>query len=33
VPDAPTHESLKTAAERAHALESLSAPVAEGVER
>ncbi len=33
VPDAPTHESLKTAAERAHALESLSAPVAEGIER
>ncbi|TWD80879.1 putative FMN-dependent luciferase-like monooxygenase [Kribbella amoyensis] len=26
VPDAPTHASLKTAAERAHALESLSTP-------
>lgn len=35
VPDAPTHESLKTAAERAHAMESLSAPesVTEGAER
>jgi putative FMN-dependent luciferase-like monooxygenase len=35
VPEAPTHESLKTAAERAHSLESLAAPesVTEGVER
>jgi putative FMN-dependent luciferase-like monooxygenase len=33
VPDAPTHESLKTAAERAHSLESLSETLVEGVER